>query len=156
MILVEDKIEGINVTVEIDETEDHHNWGGCPVLNTENYTRLFEAVDVLTVIKAVKTCKTVEEFISKVENTWSKDKIAEPIIRELNDLAIDKVFDETIKVLDYTLSEENKELLEFGVCNNAGLYRGFCHSSLEFEGEFYKIGKDEQIRFLVQSALADC
>ena len=93
MILVEDKIEGINVTVEIDETEDHHNWGGCPVLNTENYTRLFEAVDVLTVIKAVKTCKTVEEFISKVENTWSKDKIAEPIIRELNDLAIDKVFD---------------------------------------------------------------
>ena len=83
MILIEDKIENMKVTVEIDETKDHHNWAGCPTINCEGNTCLFEAVDALTVIKAVATSETVEEFIEKVsgDNTWQKEKLAEPIIK---------------------------------------------------------------------------
>ena len=80
MLLIADKIEKIEVRIEIDENEDHHKWSGCPRLITSESEFLFEAVDVLTVIKAVKTSETVEEFVEKVENTWSKERLATPII----------------------------------------------------------------------------
>ena len=85
MILVESEIEKMTVTVEIDENGDHHKWSGCPTLNCEGNSYLFEAVDALTVIKAVATSETLEEFTEKIsgENTWAKEKIAKPIIKAL-------------------------------------------------------------------------
>ena len=88
MILVNDMIEGIEVRVEIDENADHHKWSGCPTLHTEHFSALFEAVDVLTVLKAVKTCTRVYAFEKAVQDTWSKSKIAEPIKDELNRVTI--------------------------------------------------------------------
>ena len=156
MILVKDKIEGIVVAVEIDENCDHHTWAGCPVISTDGYHRMFEAVDVLTVVKAVKTSETVDEFISKIEDTWGKETIAEPIIKELHAKAVDKVFDEVVKVLDYSFTDDNKDLWEFGRNHNSALYRGLNSYANDYNGNFDKLDKDEQVRYLVQSALADC
>ena len=156
MILVKDKIEGIVVSIEIDENEDHHKWSGCPRLITCENDYLFEAVDVLTVIKAVKTAETVEEFVEKVENTWSKERIATPIIRALNAKAVEKVQKDAVKVLDCAFTDENKELFDFREDEEDCLYNAFMCYAGDYDGRFDKLVKDEQVKYLVQSALADC
>ena len=156
MILVESEIEKMTVTVEIDENGDHHKWSGSPELICEGHICLFEAVDVLTVIKAVKTAETVEEFISKVEDTWKKAKLAEPITEALNARAVKKKKKEAVKILDFSFTEDNKELFEFDVNNNECLNCCFNHYANEYGGRFDKLNENEQVKYLVQSALADC
>lgn len=156
MKLIEDKIEKVQVTIEIDENADHHKWSGCPRLKTSEDSYLFEAVDVLTVIKAVKTSETVEEFVGKVENTWSKERIANPIIQVLNHRTVLKVQKDAVEVLNYSFTDENKELFEFDVEREDCLYNAFMYYAKQYDGRFDKLDKCEQVRYLVQSALADC
>ena len=156
MILVKSEIEKMTVTVEIDENGDHRKWSGSPELICNGHICLFEAVDVLTVIKAVKTAETVEEFISKVEDTWKKAKLAEPIIEALNAKAVQKVEKEAVKILDFSFTEDNKELFEFNVDNSDCLNCCFNHYANEYDGRFDKLNENEQVKYLVQSALADC
>ena len=156
MILVESKIEKMTVTVEIDENGDHRKWSGSPELICEGHICLFEAVDVLTVIKAVKTAETVEEFISKVEDTWKKAKLAEPIIEALNARAVQKVEKEAVKILDFSFTEDNKDLFEFNVDDNHCLNCCFNSYANQYDGRFDKLNENEQVKYLVQSALADC
>jgi len=158
MKLVESKIENLTVTVEIDENEDHRKWSGCPTLNCEGNSYLFEAVDALTVIKAVATSETLEEFIEKVsgDNTWSKERIATPIIKALNSKAIDKVNKAVVDYLDMAFTDDNKDLFDFREDDRNCLNCCLNHYANEFDGRFDKLGEKEQIRYLVQSALADC
>ncbi|WP_295591663.1 hypothetical protein [uncultured Methanobrevibacter sp.] len=156
MLLIADKIEKIEVRIEIDENEDHHKWSGCPRLITSESEFLFEAVDVLTVIKAVKTSETVEEFVEKVENTWSKERLATPIIRALNNKAVEKVQKDAISVLDCAFTDENKELFDFREDVEDCLYNAFMAYAGEYDGRFDKLAKNKQVKYLVQSALADC
>ena len=156
MILVKDQIEGIEVTVEIDENADHHKWSGCPTLQTENHSTVFEAVDALTVVKAVKTCTTVYEFEKAVQSTWSKGEIAEPIRKELNRKAIMNVRKDALEVLNYSFTEENKSLFDFNIEREDCLDCAFMHYAAEYDGLFHILVKEEQIQHLVQSALADC
>ena len=156
MILVESKIEKMTVTVEIDENGDHRKWSGSPEIICNGHIRTFEAVDALTVIKAVKTAETVEEFISKVQDTWKKGKLAEPIIEALNDIAVKKVEKEAVKILDFSFTEDNKELFEFNANNNQCLNCCFNNYANNYDGRFDKLNENEQIKYLVQSALADC
>ena len=157
MILVADKIEKIEVKVEIDENGDHHKWSGCPRLITSEDEYIFEAVDVLTVVKAVKTSETLEEFIEAVkENTWSKENIARPIKKAINRTVIDDVKKSAVSILDYSFTEDNKELFEFDEHDNSCLDNAFMYYANEFDGRFDKLAKNEQVKYLVQSALADC
>ncbi len=158
MILVKSEIENMNVTVEIDENGDHHKWSGCPSINCEGNFYVFESCDVLAVVKAVKTSETVEEFIEKVSGdaTWKKEKLAEPIIEAINKKVVDNVKKDVIGVLDYSFTEANKDLFGFDVENENCLNPCLNHYANEFEGRFDKLDKCEQIRYLVQSALADC
>lgn len=158
MILVEDKIEKMTVTVEIDENGDHRKWSGCPELVCDGHSCLFESVDALTVIKAVKTAETVEEFIEKVggDNTWQKEKLARPIIEALNAKAVKKVEGDAVKILDFSFSDDNKELFEFNEHDNQCLNCCFNSYANNYDGRFDKLGENEQVRYLVQSALADC
>ena len=158
MILVKSEIENVNVTVEIDENGDHHKWSGCPTLNCEGNFQLFESCDVLTVVKAVKTSDTVEEFVEKVSGdaTWKKEKLAEPIIEAINKKAIDNVKKEVIGILDYSFTDDNKALFEFDSEDETCLDCCLNHYAKNFDGRFDKVDECEQIRFLVQSALADC
>ena len=158
MILVESEIEKMTVTVEIDENEDHHKWSGCPTLNCEGNSYLFEAVDALTVIKAVATSETLEEFTEKIsgENTWAKEKIAKPIIKALNSKAIEKINKNVVKVLDVAFTDDNKELFEFNNEDSECLNNCLNHYANEYNGRFDKLAKNEQVKYLVQSALADC
>ena len=156
MILVEDKIENITVSVEIDEKEDHHKWAGCPVIKTENFSQLFEAVDVLTVVKAVKNSNTVYEFTKAVQDTWSKDEIAEPIKNELNKEVIGNVRRFALKILDVSLTEEDKSLFDFNIEKEDCMDCAFMHYAADFDGLFHIASKDQQVQHLVQSALADC
>lgn len=158
MILIESKIEKMSVTVEIDETKDHHKWSGCPTLNCEGNTCLFEAVDALTVIKAVATSETVEEFIEKVsgDHAWQKEKLAEPIIKALNKKAIDKVNKNVVEVLDVAFTDDNKELFEFREDDKDCLNNCLNHYANNYDGRFDKLDANEQVKYLVQSALADC
>ena len=158
MKLVESKIENLTVTVEIDENEDHRKWSGCPTLNCEGNTCLFESVDALTVIKAVATSETVEEFIEKVsgDNTWQKERLAEPIFKALNKKAIGKVNEAVVDYLDVAFTDDNKDLFGFNNEDSECLNNCLNHYANEFDGRFDKLGEKEQIRYLVQSALADC
>ena len=158
MILIESKIEKMTVTVEIDENKDHHKWSGCPTLNCEGNSYLFEAVDALTVIKAVATSETLEEFTEKIsgENTWAKEKIATPIIKALNSKAIEKVNKNVVEVLDVAFTDDNKELFEFWEDDKDCLNNCLNHYANEYDGRFDKLGENEQVKYLVQSALADC
>lgn len=156
MILVKDMIEGIEVTVEIDENADHHKWSGCPTLCTEHFSHLFEAVDVLTVVKAVKNCNTVYEFEKAVQDTWSKGKIAEPIKDELNRGVIRNIRRQALEVLNYSFTDENKSLFDFNMEREDCLDCAFMHYASEYDGLFHILVKEEQIQHLVQSALADC
>ena len=158
MILVESKIEKMSVTVEIDENGDHRKWSGCPTLNCEGNSFLFESIDVLTVIKAVANSETVEEFIEKVDGdrTWQKEKLAEPILKALNKKAIDNVNKSVIEFLDVAFTEDNKDLFEFREDDKDCLNNCLNHYANEYDGRFDKLGEDEQVKYLVQSALADC
>ena len=156
MILVESEIEKMTVTVEIDENGDHRKWSGCPEIICNGHFYLFEAVDTLTVIKAVKTAETVEEFISKVQDTWKKERLAEPITEALNDLAVKKVEKEAVKILDFSFTDDNKELFEFNVDDNHCLNCCFNNYANKYDGRFDKLNENEQVKYLVQSALADC
>ena len=158
MILVESEIEKMTVTVEIDENGDHHKWSGCPTLNCEGNSYLFEAVDALTVIKAVATSETLDEFIGKIngDNTWAKEKIATPIIKALNSKAIEKVNKNVVEVLDVAFTDDNKELFEFWEDDKDCLNNCLNHYANEYDGRFDKLGENEQVKYLVQSALADC
>ena len=158
MKLIEGKIENMTVTVEIDENKDHRHWSGCPTLNCEGNSYLFEAVDVLTVIKAVATSETLEEFIEKVDgdNTWSKEKIAKPIKKALNSKAIEKVNKDVVDVLDVAFTDDNKELFEFRQDDKHCLNNCLNHYANNYDGRFDKLAKNEQVKYLVQSALADC
>ena len=156
MILIADKIENIEVRIEIDENKDHHKWDGCPTLITSEGEKLFEAVDVLTVIKAVKISETVEEFVENVENTWTKERLAIPIKRALNRKAIDKVKKDAVSVLDYSFTEDNKELFEFNRNDNSCLDNCFMAYASQYDGRFDLLTKEDKVKYLVQSALADC
>ena len=156
MILVESKIEKMSVTVEIDENGNHRKWSGCPTLNCEGNSCLFESVDALTVIKAVETSETVEEFISKVEHTWQKERLAEPILEALNKKAVDNVNKEVVKVLDVAFTDDNKDLFEFREDDKDCLNCCLNHYANEYDGRFDKLDANEQVKYLVQSALADC
>ena len=158
MILVKSEIENMNVTVEIDENGDHHKWSGCPSICCEGNSYLFESCDVLTVVKAVETSETVEEFVEKVsgDNTWKKERLATPIIEAINKKAVDNVKKDVINVLDYSFTDDNKDLFDFNVENENCLNPCLNHYANEFDGRFDKLDKCEQIRYLVQSALADC
>lgn len=156
MILIKDKIEGIVVSVEIDENEDHHKWSGCPRLITSESEFVFEAVDVLDVIKAVKISETVEEFVAYVENTWSQERLATPIIRALNNKAVEKVQKDAVSVLDCAFTDENKELFEFREDEEDCLYNAFMCYAGKYDGRFDLLTENEQVKYLVQSALADC
>ena len=158
MILIESKIEKMTVTVEIDENKDHHKWSGCPTLKCEENSFVFEAVDALTVIKAVATSETLDEFIEKIDgdNTWAKEKIATPIIKALNSKAIEKVNKNVVEVLDVAFTDDNKELFEFWEDDKDCLNNCLNHYANEYDGRFDKLGENEQVKYLVQSALADC
>lgn len=156
MILIADKVENIDVRIEIDENKDHHKWSGCPKLITDEDGYLFEAVDVLTVIKAVKNSETLEEFVAYVEDTWGKENIARPIKKAINRKAIDKVKKEAIDILDYSFTDDNKELFEFNNDDNNCLDCCFMYYVGEYDGRFDLLTKNEQVKYLVQSALADC
>lgn len=158
MILIEDKIEKMTVTVEINENGDHHKWSGCPELVCDGHMITFESCDALTVIKAVKTSETVDEFIEKVSgtNTWRKEKLAEPITEALNARAVKKVEKEAVKILDFSFTDENKDLFEFNANDNQCLNCCFNHYANNYDGRFDKLNENEQIKYLVQSALADC
>lgn len=158
MILVKSEIENMNVTVEIDENGDHHKWSGCPSINCEGNSYLFESCDVLTVVKAVETSETVEEFVEKVsgDKTWKKERLAGPIIEAINKKEVNKVKTEVIKVLDYSFTEDNKDLFEFNAEDENCLNNCLNHYAKNYEGRFDKLDECEQIRYLVQSALADC
>ena len=156
MILIADKVENVEVRIEIDENEDHHKWSGCPKLITDEDEYLFEAVDVLTVIKAVKNSETLEEFVAYVEDTWSKENIAKPIKKAINKKAIDKVKKEAIKVLNVSFSDENKELFDFDEHDLCCLDCCFMAYAGEYDGRFDLLTKKQQVKYLVQSALADC
>ena len=156
MILIKDKIEGIVVSVEIDENKDHHKWSGCPRLITNESEFVFEAVDVLDVIKAVKISETVEEFVAYVENTWSQERLATPIIRALNNKAVEKVQKDAVSVLDCAFTDENKELFEFREDEEDCLYNAFMNYAGKYDGRFDLLTENEQVKYLVQSALADC
>ena len=155
MILVESKIEGIEVSVEVDERAEENTYSSVPTINTDCYVRSIQEVDVLTIVKAVKTAETVEEFIDKVQNTWTKEKTADPIIKSLNDEAVNQVFRKLLKVLEYTFTDSQKELFEMD--NGNSVIYGACRNyASNYDGSFYKLDKDERMRYLVQSALADC
>lgn len=158
MILVKSQIENVNVTVEIDENGDHHKWSGCPSINCEGSAYLFESCDVLTVVKAVKTSETVEEFVEKIsgDNTWRKERLAEPITEAINKRVVDTLKKEVIAILDYSFTEDNKELFEFDVEDENCLNNCLNYYANAYDGRFDKLEKCEQIRYLVQSALADC
>ena len=156
MILVEDKIENVVVTVEIDENKDHHKWSGCPRLITSASGVTFEGVDVLTVIKAVKTSETVEEFEEKVQGTWSKNRLSEPIKQALNRESVEKVQGEAVKILDVAFTDDNKQLFEFDNENSDCLNCCFKSYANAYDGRFDKLDENQQIKYLVQSALADC
>lgn len=158
MKLIETKIENVTVTVEIDENGDHHKWSGSPEIICEGNSCLFEAVDALTVIKALATSETVDEFVEKVsgDNTWKKEKLAEPILKALNKKAIDKVNKAVVDYLDVAFTDDNKDLFEFREDDKDCLNCCLNHYANEFDGRFDKLGEKDQIRYLVQSALADC
>ena len=156
MILIADKIEKIEVRIEIDENEDHHKWSGCPRLITSESEFLFEAVDVLTVIKAVKLSETLEEFVANVEDTWGKERLATPIIRALNNKSVEKVQKDAVSVLDCAFTDENKELFDFRKDEEDCLYNAFMAYAGEYDGRFDLLTENEQVKYLVQSALADC
>ncbi|MBR0369732.1 MAG: hypothetical protein IJH63_03270 [Methanobrevibacter sp.] len=156
MLLIADKIENIEVRIEIDENKDHHKWDGCPKLITSEDEYLFEAVDVLTVIKAVKISETLEEFVAYVENTWSKENIARPIIKALNGKSIEKVQKDAVDILDYSFTDENKDLFGFDNEQSDCLYNAFMYYACEYDGRFDLLRKEDKVKYLVQSALADC
>lgn len=156
MILIADKVEKVDVRIEVDENEDHHKWSGCPRLITDEDEYLFEAVDVLTVIKAVKISETLEEFVAYVEDTWSKENLARPIKKVLNRKAIDKVKEEAISILDYSFTDDNKELFEFNNDDNDCLDCCFMVYAKNYDGRFDLLTKEDKVKYLVQSALADC
>ena len=156
MILIADKVEKVDVRIEVDENEDHHKWSGCPRLITDEDEYLFEAVDVLTVIKAVKISETLEEFVAYVEDTWSKENLARPIKKVLNRKAIDKVKEEAISILDYSFTDDNKELFEFNNDDNDCLDCCFMTYAKNYDGRFDLLTKEDKVKYLVQSALADC
>ena len=156
MILVESKIEKMTVTVDIDENGDHRKWSGCPELICNGHICLFEAVDTVTVVKAVKTAETIDEFISKVQDTWKKERLAEPITEALNCKAVEKVEKEAVKILDFSFTDDNKSLFDFNVNDNHCLNCCFNNYANNYDGRFDKLNENEQIKYLVQSALADC
>lgn len=156
MILFKDTIENIKVKIEIDETKDHHKWSGCPKLITDEDEYLFEAVDVLTVIKAVKNSETLEEFVAYVEDTWSKENIARPIKKELNKKQITQIQKEAVNILDSKFTTENKYLFDFNKDDETCLYNAFMHYAEHYNGRFDLLTKKEQVNYLVESALADC
>lgn len=156
MILFEDTIENIKVEIEIDETKDHHTWAGCPTLKTEYGTALFEAVDTLTVIKALKNSNTIEEFEEAVKDTWSKKKLAKPIRKQLNSQQITEVQKEAIAILEDKFTDENKFLFDFNKDDETCLYNAFMHYAEYYNGRFDKLTSTEQVDYLVESALADC
>lgn len=156
MILFKDTIENIKVEIEIDETKDHYTWAGCPTLKTETGTALFEAVDTLTVIKALKNSNTIEEFEEAVEDTWSKKKLAKPIRKQLNSQQITEVQKEAIAILEDKFTDENKYLFDFNKDDETCLYPAFMHYAENYNGRFDKLTSTEQVNYLVESALADC
>ena len=148
----------MNVTVEIDENGDHHKWSGCPSINCEGNSYHFAACDALTVVKAVKTSETVEEFIEKVGgiNTWAKEKLATPILEAINEKVVDEVKKEVVNILDFSFTGDNKDLFDFNAEDENCLDGCLNHYANDYEGRFDKLCENEQIRYLVQSALADC
>ena len=91
MILVESEIEKMTVTVEIDENGDHRKWSGSPELICEGHVCLFEAVDILTVVKAVKTAETVEnsEISQEAEDSVIEPSIQNSEVKISEDMALD-------------------------------------------------------------------
>lgn len=158
MKLIESKIENLTVTVEIDENGDHHKWSGCPELICEGHICLFQSCDALTVIKAVATSETIDEFIEKVsgDQTWKKERLAEPMIEALNSRAVEKVNKAVVDYLDVAFTDDNKELFDFREDDKDCLNNCLNHYANAYDGRFDKLGEKEQIRYLVQSALADC
>ena len=53
-------------------------------------------------------------------------------------------------------TEDNKELFEFREDDKDCLNNCLNHYANAYDGRFDKLGEKEQIRYLVQSALADC
>ena len=160
MILVKSEIENVKVTVEIDENGDHRKWSGCPELKCEgnsHYENLvFEAVDVLEVVKAVKTCNTLEEFVEAVKDTWKKESLAEPIKYALNRKALENVKNQVFDILEVAMTDEGKELFEFNSKNRSSLNNSLNYYANEYDGRFDKLGETEGVKYLVQSVLADC
>lgn len=82
--IVKNHIDGVKVELIVDEEKSSNTVGGQPVLHitdkTQPYNRvcLVYDVDTLTVLKAVSTSNTLNEFKDKVKDTWTgKNLISE-------------------------------------------------------------------------------
>ena len=154
--------------------EYNGTWEVAPLFEMEYpegwiIVQILSAVDANTFEMYMKNMRTmmqeqlfksdvVEEFVEKVGgiNTWAKEKLANPIIEAINKKVIDKVKKEVINVLDYSFTEENKDLFDFDAEDDDCLDNCLNHYAKNYEGRFDKLDECEQIRYLVQSALADC
>ena len=90
-------------------------------------------------------------FSSKMRSHISEDHFG-----PLMDALLDKVKKEAIDILDYSFTDDNKELFEFNNDDNNCLDCCFMYYAGEYDGRFDLLTKNEQVKYLVQSALADC
>lgn len=156
MILIENEIEGIPVSIEIHENAENNTLDDAPFLKTDVDFSVIMPVDLLIVVKAIVNSETVEEFIRNVGDTWGKERLAIPIIKQLNSYSIKDVQGEAVKELGKLLGDEEKDLFGYDENHDDCLYGCFIHYSMDYGGRFDKLSDEDKINYLIDSALDEC